>query len=175
MDRVASPATELVCVAVVATAHGVRGALKLRCFTENPASVAAYGPVIDGKGRRFTLRVIGSTRDGVIAQAPEVTSREQAELLRGTELFVPRDRLPPPEEDEFYHEDLIGLDVVDRSGVGRGRVLAVHNHGAGDVIEIEARGDSFLLPFTREAVPEIDLRARRLVIDPPFEHVWEAA
>jgi len=172
---VASPAPELVCVAVVATAHGVRGALKLRCFTEDPASVAAYGPVVDAKGRRLTLRVIGSTRDGVIAQALEVASREQAELLRGAELFVPRHRLPPPEEDEFYHEDLIGLEVVDRSGAGRGRVLAVHNHGAGDVIEIGAEDDSFLLPFTREAVPEIDLAGRRLVIDPPVEHVWEAA
>lgn len=171
----ASPAPEIVCVAVVATAHGVRGALKLRCFTEDPASVAAYGPVVDGKGRRYTLRVIGSTRDGVIVQAPEVTGRDQAELLRGTELFVPRDRLPPPAEDEFYHEDLVGLDVVDRSGASRGRVRAVHNHGAGDVIEVEAEGDSFLLPFTREAVPEVDLRQRRLVIDPPVEHVWEAA
>ena len=171
----AAPAPDLVCVAVVATAHGVRGALKLRCFTEDPASVAAYGPVVDGKGRRLTLRVIGSTRDGVIAEAPEVTSREQAELLRGTELFVPRHRLPPPGEDEFYHEDLIGLDVVDCTGARRGRVLAVHNHGAGDMIEIVAEGDSFLLPFTREAVPEIDLGQRRLVIDPPLERVWEAA
>jgi 16S rRNA processing protein RimM len=171
---VASPAPELVCVAVVATAHGVRGALKLRCFTEDPASVAAYGPVVDRRGRQLTLRVVGSTRDGVIAQAAEITSREQAELLRGTELFVPRARLPQTDEDEFYHEDLVGLDVVDRSGAPRGRVLAVANHGAGDVIEIEADGETVMLPFTREAVPEIDLAARRLVIDPPAEHVWEA-
>lgn len=171
----ASPAPELVCVAVVATAHGVRGALKLRCFTEDPANVAAYGPVVDARGRRLTLRVIGSTRDGVIAQAAEVTTRDQAELLRGAELFVPRASLPQTAEDEFYHEDLVGLDVVDRSGSPCGRVLAVLNHGAGDVIEIEAEGRTLLLPFTRQAVPEIDLAARRLVIDPPVEHVWEAA
>ena len=171
----ASPAPELVCVAVVATAHGVRGALKLRCFTEDPASVAAYGPVVDAKGRRLTLRVIGSPRDGVIAQALEVASREQAELLRGAELFVPRHRLPPPEEDEFYHEDLIGLEVVDRSGAGRGRVLAVHNHGAGDVIEIGAEGESFLLPFTREAVPAPTRPPGGWGLPPPVEHVWEAA
>jgi 16S rRNA processing protein RimM len=172
---VASPAPERICVAVVATAHGVRGALKLRCFTEDPASVAAYGPVVDGDGRQLTLRVVGSAAGGVIVQAPEITSREQAEELRGAELFVPRARLPAPDEDEFYREDLIGLDVVDLSGAPRGRVAAVVNHGAGDVIEIETDGDILLLPFTREAVPEIDLAARRLVIDPPVEHVWEAA
>lgn len=171
----AVPTPELVCVAVVATAHGVRGALKLRCFTEEPANVAAYGPVVDARGRRFTLRVIGSTRDGVIAQAAEIASREEAELLRGVELFVPRDRLPETDEDEFYHEDLIGLDVVDLDGARCGRVAAVHNHGAGDILEIQADGDSFMLPFTREAVPQIDLVARRLVIDPPVERAWEAA
>jgi 16S rRNA processing protein RimM len=111
----------------------------------------------------------------VIVQAAEIASREQAELWRGAELFVARDRLPQTGEDEFYHEDLIGLDVVDRTGAPRGRVSAVLNHGAGDVLEIEADGDSFLLPFTREAVPEVDLAGRRLVIEPPVEHVWEAA
>lgn len=169
------PAPDLVRVAVVATAHGVRGALRLRCFTAEPAAVAAYGPVCDARGRElFKLRVIGAARDGVIAEATGVTSRDAAERLRGTELFVPRARLPEPGEGEFYHADLIGLEAVDRAGRPCGRVVAVLNHGAGDILEIAPeRGDTILVPFTAAAVPEVDLARRRLVLEPPVEHVWE--
>jgi 16S rRNA processing protein RimM len=168
-------AQDLVCVAVVATAHGVRGALKLRCFTERPASVAAYGPVCDRRGRELlTLRVIGTTKDGVIAEASGVTSREAAERLRGTELYVPRSRLPEPDEGEFYHTDLIGLEAVDRAGRACGRVVGVANYGAGDVIEIAPdEGETLLVPFTAAAVPEVDLAHRRVVIEPPAERIWE--
>jgi 16S rRNA processing protein RimM len=165
----------LVCVAVVATAHGVRGALRLRTWTERPESVAEYGPVYDRQGRElFALEVIGRARQGVIARASGVTTREAAEALRGVELYVPRARLPAPEEDEFYHEDLIGLEAVDTGGAARGRVIGVFNHGAGDVLEVQpARGPSLLLPFTRETVPTIDLAAGRVVIDPPVERIAE--
>lgn len=168
------PAPDLVCVAVVAAAHGVRGALKLRCFTEDPASVAAYGPVCDRQGReRLTLRVIGRVKDGVLAEVAGVDSREAAERLRGTELFVPRSRLPEPAAGEFYHADLVGLEAVDRAGRSRGRIVAVANYGAGDILEIAPeRGETLLLPFTEAAVPVVDLTARRLVIDPPVERVW---
>jgi 16S rRNA processing protein RimM len=166
---------ELVCVAVVATAHGVRGALKLRCFTEDPRSVAAYGPLFDRHGRElFTLKVIGNAKEGVLAEATGVTSREQAEQLRGMELFVPRSRLPEPEEDEFYHEDLMGLEAVSTTGERLGEVVAVANYGAGDVIEIaESTGGTLLVPFTRDAVPEIDVAGRRIVVAPPTERTWE--
>ena len=165
----------LVCVAVVATAHGVRGALKLRTWTERPESVAQYGPVCDRNGRElFELKVIGEARQGVLVEASGITSREAAEALRGVELYVPRERLPATGEDEFYHEDLIGLEVVDTSGASRGRIVGVLNHGAGDVLEVQpGDGPSLTLPFTREAVPEIDLAAGRVVIDPPAERVWE--
>jgi 16S rRNA processing protein RimM len=169
---------ELVCVATVATAHGVRGALKLRAWTEEPASVAAYGPVYDAEGRElFRLEVIGEARQGVIAKASGITSRDAAEALRGVDLYVPRNRLPPTGEDEFYQEDLIGLEAVDSGGTVRGRVAAVYNHGAGDVLEIQpAHGTATLvLPFTREAVPAVDIAGGRLVIEPPVEHVWEGA
>lgn len=172
-----APAPDLVCVAAVATAHGVRGALKLRCFTADAASVAAYGPVRDKHGHElFELTVIGRVRDGVIAAASGITTREQAEAMRSIELFVPRDRLPKPDEDEFYYADLIGLAVVDTTGADCGKVTAVANHGAGDVLEIvDKDGHSLLLPFTRAAVPEIDLARHRIVIDPPVERVWEGA
>src|SRR3712207_3290807 len=99
----------MVRVASVATAHGVRGALKLRCYTEEPESVAAYGPVFDAKGRElFRLAVIGRTKGGVIAKAEGIEDRDAAEALRGLDLYVPRDCLPEPEEDEFYVSDLVG-------------------------------------------------------------------
>ena len=171
---VASP-KDLVCVAVVATAHGVRGALKLRCFTEQPQNVAIYGPVFDKAGRElFRLRVIGAAKEGVIATASGIVDRDQAERLRGVELYVPRERLPATGEDEFYLEDLIVLDAVHRAGKACGRVASVANYGAGDVLEIDRPGaSSLLLPFTRSAVPEVDLAARRIVIDPPVELVWD--
>jgi 16S rRNA processing protein RimM len=156
----------MVCVASVATAHGVRGALKLRCYTEEPESVAAYGPVFDAQGRElFRLTVIGSAKGGVIARADGIDDRDAAEALRGLDLYVPRDRLPATEEDEFYVSDLVGMDAVDPNGDAQGRIIAVHNFGAGDLIEVQpAEGQSQLVPFTREAVPDVDLVARRAVI-----------
>ncbi len=161
----------LVCVAAVAAAHGVRGAMKLRCFTVAPESVAAYGPVHDEAGRElFPLEVIGRAKGGVIARARGIASREAAEALRGTRLYVPRDRLPEPDADEFYHEDLVGLAAVSRDGTPAGRVSAVYDFGAGDLIEVTGEdGTTLVLPFTREAVPEIDLAGRRIVVAPPAE------
>ncbi len=161
----------LVCIAAVAAAHGVRGAMKLRCFTAEPENVAAYGPVLDEAGHElFALELVGPAKGGVIARARGITSREAAEALRGKRLYVPRERLPEPEPDEFYHEDLIGLTAVSRDGAPAGRVSAVYDFGAGDLIEVTAEdGRQVVLPFTREAVPEIDLVGRRLVIEPPAE------
>jgi 16S rRNA processing protein RimM len=158
--------TRLVCVAAVAAAHGVRGALKLKCFTEDPANVGAYGPLVDEAGRAlFEVRVIGPAKGGVIVQAEGITDRDAADALRGVRLYVPRDRLPEPEADSFYYEDLVGLAVQDTSGRALGRVIAVHDFCAGAVLEYRnEQGESGMVPFTTALVPEVDLAQRRLVV-----------
>lgn len=151
----------MVCVAQVATAHGVRGALKLRCFTEQPESVAAYGPLHDETGAElFILRIVGTAPGGVIAAAEGITDRDAALAMRGRRLYVPRSRLPAPEPDEFYHEDLVGLVARDPGGAPLGRITGVLDFGAGEMLEVERdSGERELVPFTREAVPLIDLEA----------------
>jgi 16S rRNA processing protein RimM len=165
-----------VCVAVVATAHGLRGMLKLRCFTERPEDVAAYGPVFDQNGRRFELEVIGPAPGGVLARAHGIEDRNAAEALRGTELFVPRSALPELAPDEFYYSDLEGMEALRADGSRFGVVHGVANFGAGDLIEVMADdGQRISLPFTRETIPSIDLERRRLVVQPPDELVTEVA
>ena len=156
----------MVCVAQVATAHGVRGALKLRCFTQAPENVAAYGPLCDEQGRElFQVRILSQTAGGVIAAVDGITDRDAALALRGLRLYVPRARLPAPEPDEFYHADLIGLEARDASGCRLGWVRAVQDFGAGELLEIELEGGaSELVPFTRAAVPEIDLDGGHLTV-----------
>jgi 16S rRNA processing protein RimM len=155
----------MVCVAQVATAHGVRGALKLRCFTQAPESVAAYGPLCDEAGHElFAVRVVSVAKGGVIVAAEGIA-----------DLYVPRSRLPATDQDEFYHEDLVGLAARDAQGRSVGRVLAVHDFGAGDILEIATEdGRSEMVPFTRDAVPEVDLAAGVLtVVLPEGEAVGE--
>jgi 16S rRNA processing protein RimM len=166
-----------VCVGAVATAHGVRGALKLRCFTERPEDIAAYGPVYNDRGEKlFDLRIIGDAKGGVIVRAAGIEDRDAAEALRGLELFVPREKLPEPAEDEFYLADLEGLDVVTTDGRPFGTVRQVQDYGAGDLVEIRTPdGRTEILPFDRRTFPEIDLAARRLVVEPPDEIVVEPA
>ena len=156
----------MVCVAQVGAPHGVRGAFHLRCFTEAPENVAAYGTLCDERGRPlFDLRIVGPAKGGVIATVPGVTDRNAAEALRGQSLYVPRERLPATDEDEYYHEDLVGLAARDAEGRELGKVVAVLNYGAGDILEI-ATGDgrSELVPFTRAAVPAVDLAARTVEV-----------
>jgi 16S rRNA processing protein RimM len=160
-----------VCVAVVAAAHGLRGVLKLRCFTERPEDVAAYGPLFDRNARRlFELQVIGPSPGGVLARAEGIEERNAAEALRGTELFVPRSALPELGPDEFYYSDLEGMEALRTDGSHFGVVHGVDNFGAGDLIEVVADdGRRLSLPFTRRTVPSIDLARRRLVVEPPKE------
>lgn len=160
-----------VCLGAVAGAHGVRGAVRIKPFTARPEDVAAYGPVEDESGaRRFRLRVLEVKGGMVIATAEGIADRDAAEALRGTQLWVGRDKLPPPDEDEFYHADLIGLAVVDEAGNPLGRVAALHDFGAGEVIEIARDGAaSLVLPFTRAVVPVVDIAAGRVVVAPPEE------
>ncbi|MGI9434618.1 MAG: ribosome maturation factor RimM [Geminicoccaceae bacterium] len=168
--------TAWVCVAVIATAHGVRGALKLRCFTEQPEDVVAYGPVFDRQGRRlFSLTVIGDAKGGVIAKAEGIDDRSAAEALRGTELFVPRSALPELDDEEFYYRDLEGLTALDSDGGRIGVVKQIVNYGAGELIEIKADdGEIFLLPFDKATVPTIDLDQGHLVVTPRPELIGEA-
>ena len=156
----------MVCVAQIGAPHGVRGAFRLRCFTEAAESVASYGTLCDERGRPlFDLRIVGPAKGGVIATAPGVTDRNAAEALRGQNLYVPRDRLPATEEDEYYQDDLVGLTARDGQGRELGKVVAVLNYGAGDILEIATGdGDSALVPFTRAAVPSVNLAARTVEV-----------
>lgn len=156
---------KLICVGAVAGAHGVRGLVRIKSFTERPEAVAAYGPVADEHGRAFTIAVKGPAKGGVLAALSGVEDRDAAEALRGRRLYVPRDAMPAAGEDEFYHADLIGLAAVADDGRPLGEVVAVHEHGSAPLLEVKpARGESRLIPFTREAVPEVDIAARRLTV-----------
>jgi 16S rRNA processing protein RimM len=169
-------ASKWVCLAKVVGAHGLRGALKLRCFTERPTDVAAYGPLYDERGeRRLELEVLRAIPGGVVAATADVRDRSAAEALRGTLLFVPRPALPEPGPDEFYHSDLEGLSVERSDGTRLGRVRRLDNFGGGDLIEIAAHDGSVLtLPFDSRTVPVVDLAHGRLVVEPPAELVVEA-
>ena len=159
----------LICVGAVAGAFGVRGEARVKSFCAEPEAIADYGPLVTEDGARsFTIRLTRPVKGGFAARLSGVETREQAEALRGTRLCVPRERLPEPAEEEFYHADLVGLAVVDTGGAELGRVMAVHDFGAGDVIEIDrGGGKSVMIPFTRAVVPRVDLAAGRIVADPP--------
>lgn len=160
-----------ICVARIGAAHGVRGAVKLWTFTEDPLAVKDYGPLLTKDGaRQFELAHVREAKDHLVATFKGVTTRDDAERLNGIELYVPRDRLPETEEDEYYHADLIGLAAVNAAGEPLGRVLAIHNFGAGDIIEIAPpKGATMLLPFTNAVVPTVDLAVGRVVIELPQE------
>jgi 16S rRNA processing protein RimM len=160
----------MVCVGQIATAHGVRGLVKLRSFTADPAAIADYGPLSDQAGtRRFAIRLVGEAKDQLIAAVEGVEDREAAMALRGARLYVPRSRLPAPEdEEEFYLVDLIGLEVITVDGEPFGRVTAIEDYGAGEVVEIARPGaPGVAAPFTRACFPTVDLKAGSMVIDPP--------
>ena len=161
----------LVCLGVVLGAHGVRGAVRIKSFAMNVSDIAAYGPLqSEDGGARFKLTVHGVSRGAVLAEIDGIDRREAAEALQGTRLYVARAALPDTEEDEYYHADLIGLRARSVTGEPYGVVRGIYDYGAGDVIEIDRENDaSIILPFTREIVPNIDLAAGWLVIDPPAE------
>lgn len=152
----------------VAGAHGVRGEVRIRAFTAEPAAIAAYGPLFDERGRSYRLTELRTVRDGVIARIAGIADREAATALRGTRLYVERAALPAPAPDEFYHADLIGLAVILADGRPFGRVRGVQNHGAGDILEIETvAGRTVPVPFTKVAFPAVDPAAGRVVLAPP--------
>ena len=162
----------LVNIAVLGAPHGVRGQLRLKSHTGDPAAFAAYGPLREmGGPRMFAIASFRHLRDDLFVVALEgIADRDAAAALANLELGVPRARLPPPQPDEFYHADLIGLEVRGGDGVALGRVAAVLNFGAGDILEVAATGRApLLLPFTKAVVPVLDFASGHIVALPPPE------
>jgi 16S rRNA processing protein RimM len=164
-----SPTAKRLCVGVVTGPHGIRGGVRVKSFTADPADIDAYGPVSDETGmRRFAIRVVGMIKGVVLAELDGIADRNAAEALKGLHLYVDRDQLPPAEEDEFYHADLLGLTARLEDGTVLGNVTGLYDFGAGESVEITGpKGQVTMVPFTKAAVPAIDLAAGMLTIVPP--------
>jgi 16S rRNA processing protein RimM len=161
-----------ICIGAISGAFGVTGEVRLKSFCSTPSDIASYGPLSTEDGSRtFRITLTKPVTGGFGARIDGVSTREAAEALRGTSLFVDRNRLPSLPDDEFYHADLIGLEVLDTGGDPVGKVIAIHNHGAGDIIEISStrHKSALLLPFTSVIVPNVDLSAGRVIVDLPDE------
>jgi len=159
----------LVCVGVVTGVRGIKGDIRVKSFTAIPEDMATYGPLLDKSGSTFfEIKVTGAAKGQLIARVKGINDRTAAERLKGTELFVPRDQLPEPKDEEFYFRDLIGLRVEREDGSDFGTVTAVENFGAGDLLEVSGPdiGD-VMVPFTKETIPVVDIKGKRLVIIPP--------
>jgi len=170
----AKPPSHLICVGAIAGAFGVKGEVKVKPFTEAPENLMTYGPLLNEAG----LVVLSPEnyrlmKDFIAITASEINTREDAERLKSTKLYIPREALPEPDDDDFYHSDLIGLDVKSTVGRRIGKVVAVHEFGAGDMLEIQPainkkikkKSASFFHPFTKQATPKVDLKANRIIIE----------
>ncbi len=169
--RKADPPRRRVCLGQIGAAHGVRGEVRLRSFTSDPQAIAGYGPLESEDGRVFAIESLRPAKNPemhhFVARISGIRDRDAAQALANTRLYVPRERLPEPEQpDEFYHADLIGLAVVDPAGENLGTVVAIHNFGAGDLIEVrpDGGGNTELLPFDEATVPAVDIAAGRIVV-----------
>ncbi|MBW4709292.1 ribosome maturation factor RimM [Roseobacter sp. YSTF-M11] len=159
-----------ICVGAIGGAYGVRGEVRIKSFCAVPEDIETYSPLTDESGaRNFHLAIIRSIKNGFAARIAEVASKEDADALKGVQLFAGRDQLPSLPDDEYYHADLVGLQVIDTGGVVLGTVKQVLDHGAGDLLEVQRPGSSetVLLPFTLTAVPTVDLATARVIADPP--------
>ena len=157
-------------LARIGAPHGVRGEVRVKSFAEDPESLKHYTPLVADDGRLFHVERLRPAKEVVVVKFRGIDDRGAAEALNGVELYVDRERLPAAEEDEFYHADLIGLAAFSEAGEALGTVIAVHDFGAGDILEIApSRGTSLLFPFTRSTVPLVDIGAGRIVVAPPAE------
>ncbi len=159
-----------ICLGKIADAHGIRGELRIRTYTEAPEDISAYGPLENEAGdRRFSFSKVRLVKDGIVARLEGIKDRTQAESLKGTLLFVDRARLPEQDDGVWYHTDLIGLAVIDANGATVGEVVSVQNYGAGDLLEIRPEDGSttLLVPFTEDVVPTVDIAGGSLSINPP--------
>ena len=154
--------------------QGRKGEVRLWSYTQVPEAIADYGPLQDQAGSAHVeIETVRSDAKGLVARLKGVTTREAAEALTGTKLYVPRDRLPEAGEEEWYHSDLIGLAAIDEAGAPIGTVTAIHNFGAGDIVEIapQGGGETLLIPFTESAVPEVDVKGGLIRVVPPTEFI----
>lgn len=157
-----------ICVGAIAGAFGVRGEVRLKSFCAVAEDIATYGELTSEDGKRsFTVKLTRSVNGGLGARLSGVETKEQADALKGETLWADRAALPSLPDDEFYHADLIGLEVMDTGGASLGRVRAIYDHGAGDILEVYGPAGVLLIPFTQAAVPTVDLAAGRIVADPP--------
>ena len=162
--------TDRICVGAIAGSFGLQGEVRLKSFCSTPEAIATYGALTSEDGTRsFTVKLTRPVANGLGARITGVTTKEQADALKGVSLYADRSKLPSLPDDEYYHADLIGLAVHDTGGVLIGNLQAVHNHGAGDLLEIMGPGmkTALLLPFTRAIIPTVDMAARRVVADLP--------
>ena len=162
---------ERLCLGVISGVHGIKGEVKITSFTQAPGDIAIFGPLEDETGARtFEITSARTTKGNtVVASLKDMTQRNQAEAVKGVKLFVARDLLPAADEGEWYYIDLIGLEAIGTDDSVFGRIISVQNFGAGDLLEIE-RADSkktILLPFTQEAVPEVDIPGGKVTVSPP--------
>jgi 16S rRNA processing protein RimM len=163
---------DLICIGAIAGAFGVAGEVRLKSFCSEPTDIVAYGPLLSQDGsREYHITLTRPVAGGLGARIKGISTKEQADALRGTSLYVPRDRLPSLPDDEFYHADLIGLSAYDTGGELIGKVTAIYNHGAGDIVEISPirHKSALLLPFTTAIVPNVDLAERRVIVNLPDE------
>lgn len=159
-----------VCVGAISGAYGVRGEVRIKSFCAVAEDIERYAPLSSDDGSKlFHLALIRPAKNGFVARIAEVATKEEADALKGTQLFAQRDQLPSLPDDEYYHADLIGLDVFDSGGALLGRIKSVLDHGAGDILEVQLpdTSETVLLPFTLAAVPTVDLDAGRVIADPP--------
>ena len=158
-------------MAQIGAAHGLRGGVHLRSFTEDPQAFATYGPLeTEDRSRRLEIESVRPTKDGFTVRFHGLTKREAAEALRNVNLYVDRDALPAAEDGEFYHADLIGLRAVTSSGEALGEVIAIHNFGAGDIVELRLmNGDAAMLAFDEATVPQVDIAGGKIVVEMPAE------
>lgn len=164
------PESDRICVGAIAGAFGVAGEVRLKSYCAEPTAIADYGPLYTQDGARsFKITLTRPVAGGLGARLVGIKTKEEADALKGTQLYADRARLPHLPDDEFYHADLIGLAVQDTGGVALGTVQAVHNHGAGDILEISGPGlkSALMVPFTLAAVPTVDLTAGKIVVDLP--------
>ena len=162
--------TEMICVGAIAGSYGVRGELRVKSYCAVPEDIETYTPLwSEDRSRQFAVAILHPIKNGFAARITDVSTKEEADALRGTALYADRDQLPSLPDDEFYHADLIGLSVYDTGGVLLGTVKTVQNHGADDLLELQLAGTSAttFLPFTKAAVPTVDLASGRIVADPP--------
>ena len=165
-EDAAAPFDDAVLLALVLGAHGLKGEVKMKIFAENPEALKSYGALTSGDGRQFEVSSLRAVKgEEALVQLKGFLDRNAAESLNGQHLYVPRSALPDPDEEEFYHADLIGLRAEDESGKVLGKIIGIQNFGAGDLIEIaDEKGTTRFVAFTRETIPLVDLDAGRVVV-----------